>query len=56
MREIKLTREDWLSGRHPKFWAALILRGKRVIESMLVVQADRAHLICMLPFCASFER
>jgi hypothetical protein len=38
MREIKLTREDWLSGRHPKFWAALFLRGKRVIERMFAAQ------------------
>jgi hypothetical protein len=35
MREIKLTRDDWLSGRHTKFWAALILHGKRVVKRLL---------------------
>jgi len=38
MRETKLTRADWLSGRHPKFWADLFLRGKRVIERMFAAQ------------------
>jgi len=41
MRETKLTREDWLSGRDVKFWAALIFRGKRVIERMLADHSDR---------------
>jgi hypothetical protein len=41
MREIKLTREDWLSGRHAKFWVALILRSKRAIETHARSHADR---------------
>jgi hypothetical protein len=49
LREIKLTREDWLSGRDTEFWAASILRDERVIEPMLAAQLIerifRAHLI-----------
>jgi hypothetical protein len=38
-----------------KFCAALILRGKRVIERMLVATQIGAHLSCTVSFCAPLK-